>query len=38
MYPLGGLRKSSRWSDAVRDGEFDLTADGRGFKVRVDLD
>jgi methylenetetrahydrofolate reductase (NADPH) len=38
MYPLGGLRKSARWSYAVLDGEFDLAADGRGFKVSVDLD
>ena len=38
MYPLGGLKKSSRWTYAVIDGEFTLTTDGRSFKVNVDLD
>ena len=37
MYPLGGLRRTSRWSYGVVDGNFDMSADGRGFKVDVDL-
>ncbi len=37
VYPLGGLKKSARWSYAVADG--DLTMNGKGgFKVTVDLD
>jgi 5,10-methylenetetrahydrofolate reductase len=37
MYPLGGLRKSAKWSYAVIDGEFTLAQDGRGFSIDVDI-
>ena len=37
VYPLGGLRRSAKWSYAVCDGEFTLNNKG-GFKVNVDLD
>jgi len=36
MYPLGGLRKSAKWSYAVTDGQFTLN-EGEGFKVNIDL-
>ncbi len=38
MYPLGGLKRSSRWSYAVVDGHFQVHDDGRGFDVTADLD
>ena len=37
MYPLGGLRKSAKWSYAVIDGEFTLAKDGKGFSVDADI-
>jgi methylenetetrahydrofolate reductase (NADPH) len=37
MYPLGGLRKSAKWSYAVIDGEFTLAKDSKGFSVDVDI-
>lgn len=37
MYPLGGLRRSAKWSYAVVDRNFFLDDRG-GFKVTVDLD
>ncbi|WP_424946133.1 methylenetetrahydrofolate reductase [Candidatus Spongiihabitans sp.] len=37
MYPLGGLRRSAKWSYAVTDGLFTLDNKG-GFKVDVELD
>ncbi len=37
MYPLGGLRKSAKWSYAVTDGQFTMKKDDRGFTVDVDL-
>ena len=37
VYPLGGLRRSARWSYAVSDGNFTLNKNGRGFSVSVDL-
>jgi methylenetetrahydrofolate reductase (NADPH) len=37
MYPLGGLRKSAKWSYAVVDGEFTLAKDGKGFSVDADI-
>ena len=37
VYPLGGLRRSARWSYAVTDGDFDMARDGKGFSVAVDL-
>ncbi len=37
VYPLGGLRKSAKWSYAVVDGEFTLAKDGKGFSVDADI-
>ena len=37
MYPLGGLRRSAKWSHAVIDGAFTMNQDGRGFSVDIDL-
>lgn len=37
VYPLGGLRRSAKWSYAVADGDFTLDNKG-GFRVNVDLD
>ena len=38
VYPLGGLRKSARWTRAVIDGRFEMGKGGQGFKVDVALD
>ena len=38
VYPLGGLRKSARWTRAVIDGRFEMGKGGLGFKVDVALD
>jgi len=37
MYPLGGLRRSAKWSYAVTDGAFTMNRDGTGFSVDLDL-
>ncbi len=37
VYPLGGLRRSAKWSYAVANGDFTLDNKG-GFRVNVDLD
>ena len=37
MYPLGGLRRSAKWSHAVIDGAFTMNQDGKGFSVDIDL-
>jgi len=37
IYPLGGLRKSAAWANAVVDGDFRLKDDGRGFTVTRDI-
>ncbi len=37
VYPLGGLRKSAKWSYAVVDGHLTMNDKG-GFKVNVELD
>ena len=37
MYPLGGLRRSAKWSHAVIDGAFTMNRDGKGFSVDIDL-
>lgn len=34
-YPLGGLRKSALWAEAVVAGKFELDAKGTGLKVDV---
>lgn len=33
FYPLGGLKRSAAWANAVLDGDFSLKRDGRGFGV-----
>ncbi len=35
--PVGGLRRSAKWSYAVADGRFTMKQDGKGFTVDVDL-
>jgi methylenetetrahydrofolate reductase (NADPH) len=37
VYPLGGLRRSAKWSYAVTDGAFTMKRDGTGFSVDIDL-
>ncbi len=37
VYPLGGLRRSAKWSYAVTDGAFTMNRDGTGFSVDIDL-
>jgi len=37
MYPLGGLKKSAAWSNAVRDGDFRMKPDNRGFTVNREI-
>lgn len=37
VYPLGGLKKSALWAQAVIDGRFEMREDGRGFEVDVSL-
>ena len=38
VYPLGGLKKSARWAQAVVDARFEMREDGRGFEVDAALD
>ena len=38
VYPLGGLKKSARWAQAVVDGRFEMSKDGQGFEVDAALD
>ena len=33
MYPLGGIKKTAKWTYAVIDGEFAMNPDGEGFSV-----
>ena len=33
IYPLGGLRRSAAWTNAVVEGDFTLNRDGKGFTV-----
>jgi methylenetetrahydrofolate reductase (NADPH) len=37
MYPLGGIKKTAKWSYAVTDGHFDMNNKSDGFKVNIDL-
>ncbi len=37
IYPLGGLRKSAAWANAVADGDLTLAPDGRGFTVNREI-
>ena len=38
VYPLGGLKKSARWAQAVVGGRFEMREDGQGFEVDAALD
>jgi methylenetetrahydrofolate reductase (NADPH) len=38
VYPLGGLRRSARWTYGVTDGDFTLKRDGKGFTVNREID
>ncbi len=38
VYPLGGLRRSAKWSYGVADGDFTMTKNGKRFSVLRDLD
>lgn len=38
MYPLGGLRRSAKWSYAVADGAFTLASDNRAFTLTEPID
>ena len=38
LYPLGGLKKSARWAQAVIEGRFEMRKDGKGFEVDAVLD
>lgn len=33
LYPLGGLRRTAAWAEAVVAGDFTLKRDGKGFEV-----
>ena len=35
VYPLGGLKKSARWAQAVVDGRFEMREGGQGFDVEA---
>ena len=37
VYPLGGLRKSAAWANAVVEGDFQMKSDGRGFTVNREI-
>ena len=38
IYPLGGLRRSAKWSYAVVDGAFEIKRDAKGFTVTREVD
>ena len=38
VYPLGGLKRSARWTRAVIDGRFEMREDGQGFEVDYERD
>jgi 5,10-methylenetetrahydrofolate reductase len=38
VYPLGGLRRSAKWSYGVADGDFVLAKNGKNFSVTRDID
>ena len=37
MYPLGGIKKTAKWTYAVIDGEFAMSPDGEGFSVTKEI-
>ena len=38
VYPLGGLRRSARWTYGVLDGDFAPAANGKTFKLTRDIE
>ena len=38
LYPLGVLRRSARWTQAVVDRRFEMREDGEGFEAHAALD
>ena len=38
VYPLGGLRRSARWTYAVLDGDFTVRRDGKGLALTRNID
>ena len=38
IYPLGGLRRSAKWTYAVQDGDFNLAKNGNAFAVTRDIE
>jgi methylenetetrahydrofolate reductase (NADPH) len=38
VYPLGGLRRSAKWTYGVVDGDFTMKRDGKGFTVNREID
>ena len=37
MYPLGGVKKTAKWTYAVVDGNFEMNDGGLGFTLTVDI-
>jgi len=37
MYPLGGIKKTAKWTYAVADGDFVMKPKGPGFSLTVDI-
>lgn len=37
LYPFGGIGRTARWINAVREGRFDMRRDGLGFTVDAEL-
>ena len=37
MYPLGGVKKTAKWTYAVVDGEFKMNSNGRGFSLTREI-
>jgi methylenetetrahydrofolate reductase (NADPH) len=37
VYPLGGLKKSAAWANAVVEGDFQMKPDARGFTVNREI-
>ena len=37
MYPLGGIKKTAKWTYAVVDGKFKMNSNGRGFSLTREI-
>ena len=37
MYPLGGVKKTAKWTYAVIDGEFKMSSNGKGFRLTREI-